>query len=98
MWRELKLQVTPSDYLLEDHILNQMSSVEGGIANNTEDHIEKSHQVGKRLERIYQCVTDFTQSQTSQIKVQYLLSNPIVETKSEQIKEETSRQFYCKRL
>ena len=98
MWRELKLQVTPSDYLLEDHILNQMSSVEGDIADNTEDHIDKSHQVGKGLERIYQCVTDFTQSQTSQIKLQYLLSNPIVETKAEQVKEEISRKFKRKRL
>ena len=55
-----------------------MSSIEGGIADKTEDHIERSHQVGKRLKRIYQCVTDCTQSQTSQIKLQDLLSNPIV--------------------
>ena len=40
MWRELKLPVTPSAHLLEDHILNQMSSIEGGITGVTEDHIE----------------------------------------------------------
>ena len=60
--RELKLSVIPSTHLLEDHILNQMISIEGGIADKTEDHIERSHQVGKRLERRYQCVADFTQS------------------------------------
>ena len=88
MWRELKLPVTPSAHLLEDHILNQMSSIEGGIADKTKDCVERSHQVGKGLERRYQCVADFIQSQTSQINVQDLLSNPIVEMKSEQVKEE----------
>ena len=68
---------------MEDHILNQMSSIEGGIADKIEDYIERSHEVGKRLERMYQCVTDFTQSQSSQIKLQDLLSNHIVEVKSE---------------
>ena len=60
--RELKLSVIPFTHLLEDHILNQMISIERGIADKTEDHIERSHQVGKRLERRYQCVADFAQS------------------------------------
>ena len=46
--RDLKLPVTLSAHLLEDHILNQMSSIEGDIADKTEDHIESSNQVGKR--------------------------------------------------
>ena len=69
MWRELKLPVTVSTHLLEDHTLNQMSSIEC-IAEITEDHIERRYQIGKRLERKYQCYTDFGQSQTSQIKFQ----------------------------
>ena len=50
-----------------------MSSIEGGIADKTEDYIERIHQVGKRLERKCQCVTDITQSQTlqSNCKVSY---------------------------
>ena len=81
LWRELKLTVTSSAHSLEDHILTQMSSIEGDIADKTEDHIEFSHQIGKRLERRYKGDTDFTQSYTSQIKLQYLLSNPIIEMK-----------------
>ena len=50
LWRELKLPVTSSTYVLEDHILTQMNSIDGGIADKTEDHIERSYQVGKRLE------------------------------------------------
>ena len=79
LWRELKLPVTSSTYVLEDHILTQMNSIDGGIADKTEDHIERSYQVGKRLEQRYSCLTDFTQSHTSQINLQDLLSNPIVE-------------------
>ena len=65
LWRDLKLLVTSSTHLLEDDILLQMSSIECGISNKIEDHIERNHQVDKGLERRYQCVTDFTQSQTS---------------------------------
>ena len=65
-----------------------MISLNGGIVDKTKDHIERSHQVGKCLEWRYQCVTDFTQSQHSKIRLQDLLSNPIVEIKSEQVKEE----------
>ena len=65
LWRELKLPVTTSAHLLEDHILTQINSIDGGITDKIEDHIERSHQVGKRFEQRYKCVTTFTQSQTS---------------------------------
>ena len=55
LWRDLKLPVTPSAYLCEEHILNQMSSIE-------EDPLELRHQISKQLERRYKSVTDFTQS------------------------------------
>ena len=42
LWKELKLP-------LEDHILKIMILIDGGIADKTEDHIERIHQVGKRL-------------------------------------------------
>ena len=93
LWRELKLPVIPSAHLLEDHILKQMISIKGDIADKTEDHIERRHQVGPGYEKRYKCVTDFTQSYTSQIKLQDLLSNPIVEMKSDEIKIEISRKF-----
>ena len=72
--KELKLPITSSAHSLKDHILTQMNYVDGGIADKTEDHIERSHQVGKRFEQRYKYVTDFTQSQTSQIKLQEVLS------------------------
>ena len=53
---------------MEDKILTQKNSIYGGIADKTEYHIERSHQFGKHFEQRYKCVTDFTQSQTSQIQ------------------------------
>ena len=86
LWRELKVLLTTSAHLLEDNILTQMNSIDGGIADKTEDHIERSHQVGKHFEQRYTCVTDFTQLQTSQIKLQDLLFNLMVKVKLEQVK------------
>ena len=39
-----------------------MSSIEGDIADKTEDHVERSHQVDKRFERRYKYVTHFTKA------------------------------------
>ena len=33
LWRELKLPVTPSIHLLEDHNVSQMITLDGGIAD-----------------------------------------------------------------
>ena len=96
LWRDLKLLVTPSAYLFEDHMLNQMSSIEDDISDKTEDRIEVSHQAGKRLERRYKDVTDFTQSQTSQIKLQDLIYNPFVEIKLEHVKKKHQQSLNVK--
>ena len=46
MWRELKLAVTPSAHLFEDHIVHQMTNIVGGLADKSEDHIIRTHQDG----------------------------------------------------
>ena len=50
LWRELKLSVTPFAHLFEDHIVYQMENIVGGLANKSEDHIDRAHQDGKRSE------------------------------------------------
>ena len=60
----MKLLVTLSAHVLVDHIVSQMLLIDGRISDKTEDHIEKSLQVDKRYEKIYQWVTDLPQSQT----------------------------------
>ena len=60
----MKLLVTLSAHVLVDHIVSQMLLIDGRISDKTEDYIEKSLQVDKRYEKIYQWVTDLPQSQT----------------------------------
>ena len=45
-----------------------MKNIVGGLADKSEDHIEGSHQDGKHSERRYCGLTNFKQSQISQIK------------------------------
>ena len=59
LWRELKLPVTPSAHLFEEHIIYQMENIVGGLADKSEDHIERVHQDGKRSERIHCGLTIF---------------------------------------
>ena len=58
----------------------------GGLADKTEDHVKRVHQDGKCNERIYYGLTNFQQSQISQLTNNYMMKNPIVKLKSEQIK------------
>ena len=39
LWRELKLPMTPSTHLFEDHIAYQMENSVGGLADKSEDYI-----------------------------------------------------------
>ena len=45
-----------------------MKHIVGMIADNNDDHIERAHQDCKRSERIYCGLTNFQQSQISQLK------------------------------
>jgi len=74
-----------------------MKNIEGGLADKSEDHIELAHQVGKRNERKYCGVTNFIQSQTSQLKCNDMITNRKVILKSNQIKNETKRILKRKR-
>ena len=97
LWIKLKIPVTPSAHLFEDHIVYQMENIIGGLADKNEKHIERAHQDGKRSERKYCGVTNFQQSQISQLKCNDLITNRIVKLKSQQIKNKTKRILKRKR-
>ena len=94
LWRKLKTPVTSSANLFEDHIMYQLKilSVVWLIKRKI-----KSHQDGKRSERKYCGVTNYQQSQISQLKCNDLITNRIVKLKSKQIKIETTRKLKRKR-
>ena len=78
LWRKLKIPVTSSAHLFEDHIVYQMKNIIGGLADKNEDHIERAHQDSKRSEIKYCGVVSFRQSQIFQLKCNDLITNHIV--------------------
>ena len=97
MWRELKLPVISSAHLFEDHIVHQMKKIVGGLADKSENHIERAHHDGKRSESIYIGLTTLKHSQILKIKSNDMMTNPQVKLKSEQIKKESKRNLKRKR-
>ena len=43
LWRKLKIPVTPSAHLFEDHIVYQMKNNDGSLTDKSESHIEIAH-------------------------------------------------------
>ena len=60
-----------------------MKHTVGGLADKSEYYIKRSHQDGKRSERIYCELTRFQQSQISQLKNNDMMTNPKIKLKSE---------------
>ena len=59
------------------------------LAEKSEDYIERIHQDGKRSEKGYCGLTNFQQSQISQLKNNDMMTT--LKVKSEQIKKESKR-------
>ena len=89
LWRKLKIPATPSPHLFENNIVYQMKNIDGGLANRSDDHVERAHKDSKRSERKCCGVTNFQQSQIFQLKCNDLITNRMVILKSNQIKSET---------
>ena len=79
LWIELDLSMTPKMHILCNHTIKQVKQF-GGIADKVEDFVEKSHQVGKKLDALVarmksQC---FRQQELVKIRHQWLSSDPSV--------------------
>ena len=73
-------------------------NIVGGLADKSEDHIERAHQDGKCSERKYCGVTNFQQSQIYQLKCNDLITNRIVILKLNHIKNETKIKLKRKKI
>ena len=65
--RALKLLLPPSARIFEDDIIFQLKNIIFGLVNKAKDHIERDHQSGMIISKMYAGVTDFCQSQTLQV-------------------------------
>ena len=92
LWRELKLYVTPSTLLFEDHIVYQMEHIVGGLTDKNED------QDSKRSERMH-CslkINDFMINPLVKLKSEQI-NNEIKRNVKREIKNETSRNIKRKK-
>ena len=64
-----------------------MKNIVGGLADKSGDRIERHHQDSKRSEKIDCGLTNFQQSQISQLKNNDMMNNSKVKLKSGQIKK-----------
>ena len=81
----MKLSITIYS-LFKDYIVHQMKNIVGGLADESEDYIERSHQDGKRSEITHIGLINFQQFQVTQLKNKDMITNLQVKLKSEQIK------------
>ena len=82
LWRQLDLNITPKMHILTYHTIEQVIRF-GGIADKVEDFIEKSHQIGKRLDHLVARMNSqsFRQQELVKIRRQWLTTNPSVSKK-----------------
>ena len=68
LYKKLKVPVIPSTHFIKTTCFYQMKNIVDGLTDKSEDRIERDHQDGKRSEIKYCGVTNFRQSQISQLK------------------------------
>ena len=92
MWHELDLSVTPKMHILITHTIAQVICF-GGIADKVEDFVEKSHQVGKKMDHLVarmrsQC---FRQQELVKIRRQWLSNDPSVSKRIASVQQSKKR-------
>ena len=79
LWCEMDLVITPKVHILFIHAMVQVHHF-GGIADLVEDFIEKSHQIGKKLDHLVARMSSqgFRKHELVKIRRQWLSSDPAV--------------------
>ena len=92
LWIDLDLNVTPKMHILTTHTVEQVVRF-GGIADKVEDFIEKSHQIGKRLDHLVARMNSqsFRQQELVKIRRQWLSSDPSVSNQVSIIRQKRKR-------
>ena len=88
-WRELGISITPKFHILTRHTIEQVRQF-GGIADLVEDFIEKSHQVGKKLDHYVDTMSNkgYEQQELAKIRSQWLSNDPRVLERLSTVKED----------
>ena len=79
IWKDLELHVTPKAHILFDHTVEQIRFFEG-ISDLVEDFIERSHQMGKKLDHLVARMSSqgFRKQELTKIRRRWLSNDPFV--------------------
>ena len=93
LWRQLDLNITPKMHILTCHTVEQVR-LYGGIADKVEDFLEKSHQIGKKLDHLVARMShqSFRQQEMVKIRRQWLTSDPSVSNQLQSVHLRQKRQ------
>ena len=85
---------SPKIHILFRHTITQVDFFEG-IADLVEDFIEKSHQIGKKLDHLAACMScqTFHQQELLKIRHKWLLSDPSVEVQIARVNKNSKRRI-----
>ena len=76
-WRELVISITLKFHILTRHTIEQVRQF-GGIADLEEDFIEKSHQLGNKLDHYVATMSNkgYEQQELAKVRRQWLPNDP----------------------
>ena len=91
-WKKLELHETPKFHILTTHTLMQVRLF-GGISDLAEDFVEKSHQIGNRLNHLTSRMNtqNYRDQELMKLRRRWLNTNPLVQDQIQQVKESTRR-------
>ena len=94
LWMQLDLSITPKFHILTTHIIEQIIRF-GGIADKVEDFIEKSHQIGKKLDKLVARIKSqcFCKQDLVKIRRQWLQTDPSVASQMISVNDSRKRKF-----
>ena len=80
-WNELDLSQPPKLHILLKHTIAQVHLF-GGIADLVEDFVEKSHQLGKKLDHLTASMGNqgYQKKELSKIRRRWMMMNPLVQS------------------
>jgi hypothetical protein len=91
-WRKYGLSVTVKAHLLEDHVIDMMTRL-NGIGDFMEDFIEQTHQFGDADERRSNGLQNGTLSVNLHSKWEHVKNNPLVAMETVAVTKGTKRQL-----
>lgn len=91
--RKLGLSITPKLHGMEDHVVNQMRNIKGGIAPLMEYWIEHYHQIGSKFDRKCRHARSAMDLAQMRVRDDTMRNHPQVKQQLNMLQEKFKRKF-----